>query len=78
MKTSLKIFAAVLVVTTFFIFFGVHLLFTSSNPYLTGAFCAVAPSAVIYTFWCLSEKIDQLEKRLDALEQSSREIPDRL
>lgn len=75
MKTFLKIFAAVLVVTTFFIFFGGYLLFTSSNPYLTGAFCALVLSVLIYTFWCLSEKIDQLEKRLDALEQSSRENP---
>lgn len=49
-ENVLKIFAAVLVVTTFFIFFGGHLLFTSSNPYLTGVFCALVLSVLIYTF----------------------------
>ena len=65
-----KIFAAVLVVSYLFVFFGGWMLFDFHSRWqLATAACAFIIAVVAYAFFAQAEKIEELEKRVKELEE---------
>jgi len=68
----LKIFLAVLVCCFVFMFFGGFMLFNFRESFcLATASCAFVIAVVAYIFLAQEEKIEQLEKRVEALEKKA-------
>lgn len=70
MKRFFQMFAITLVIVEVFLFFGGYLLFDfNSNYYRAGAAWAFIIALIIYGFAVQSEKIEELEKRIELLEK---------
>lgn len=73
MKKFIECYAIVLVAVEVFLFFGGGLLFDFGRGYYTvGAACAFLLTVILYGFLRQSDQIDELEKRVRALEEREK------
>lgn len=70
MKKFGQIFVMTLIIMEVFLFFGGYILFDFyHNYYGAGVSCAFIAALVIYGFLVQAEKIEDLEKRIQILEE---------
>lgn len=75
MKHFLQLFFMTLVIVECFLFFGGYLLFDfSHNYYGAGASCAFLLALLLHGFLSQSSRIDELEKRIQELENDKKQL----